>query len=159
MDKLTWILLALAAGSALPLQGGVNSKLGKALANPSYAALVSFSVGALALMAYVLVTRQSPSWEGVKQASWFYWTGGILSAAYVTTVILTFPKLGSGLTFASIVAGQMIISLILDHFHVLVAHPQPINLGRVLGAGLIVGGVILLQRFQNDSTPRQSTNM
>ena len=87
MDKLTWMLSALAAGAALPLQGGVNSKLGKALANPSYAALVSFSIGALALMAYVLVTRQSPSWECVKQASWFYWTGGILGAAYVTTVI------------------------------------------------------------------------
>ncbi|MCO8123082.1 DMT family transporter [Stieleria sp. TO1_6] len=38
MAKLIWILMALAAGSALPLQGGVNAKRGKAGSSPAHAA-------------------------------------------------------------------------------------------------------------------------
>lgn len=147
MTKLIWIALALAAGAALPLQGGINARLGKAAESPYYAALLSFAVGTIALLAYVLATRQTVSWAGVKQLPPQYWAGGLLGAAYVTVVILVFPKLGPGLTFSLVVAGQMTLALVLEHFNILVAQPHPINLARMIGAALIVGGVILMKRF------------
>ena len=147
MDKLIWIGMALTAGAALPFQGGINTKLGKAAASPLHAAFISFTIGALALLIYILVTKQSFSWAGLKQVPPQYWTGGVLGAFYVTSVILAFPKLGPGLTFGLIVAGQLVISVLLDHFNVMVTQPHALNLGRIAGVMLIVGGVVLLKRF------------
>jgi transporter family-2 protein len=62
-------------------------------------------------------------------------------------VILAFPNLGPGLTFGLLVAGQMIISVVLEHFGILVVEPHPISLLRVLGILLIVGGVTMVRVF------------
>ncbi len=53
----------------------------------------------------------------------------------------------AGLTFSLVVAGQMVVALVLEHFNLLVAQPQPISLGRILGVTLIVGGVVLMKQF------------
>jgi transporter family-2 protein len=75
------------------------------------------------------------------------WLGGILGAFYVTVIILAFPKLGPALTFGLIVLGQMVISLVLDHFHILVPQQHSINLWRIAGVALIVVGVVILRKF------------
>src|SRR5690349_14156311 len=125
MNKTIWILLTFLAGAFLPIQGGLNARLGKAAENPVYASLFSFIVGAAGLVLYILLTRQTISWTGLKEAPATVWTGGLLGAFYVTVIILAFPKLGPGLTFGLIVAGQMIISVLLEHFNILVAQQNP----------------------------------
>ncbi len=147
MIKLMWIAMALAAGSALPIQGGINAKLGKTLASPLHAALISFSIGAIGLFVYCFLTKQSVTWTGLRELPLRYWAGGILGAIYVSIVIMVFPKLGPGLTFSLIVAGQMFVALLLEHFNLLVVQPHPISLLRVLGVALIVAGVVLMKQF------------
>jgi bacterial/archaeal transporter family-2 protein len=41
----------------------------------------------------------------------------------------------------------MVISLMLEHFNILVANPSPINYMKVLGIALIIVGVVILRRF------------
>jgi bacterial/archaeal transporter family-2 protein len=147
MNKIIWILLAFLSGAILPIQAGLNTRLGKALESPVYASMVSFVVGFFGLLLYILITRQTVSWSGVKDAPTVVWLGGLLGAFYVTVIILAFPKLGPGLTFGLIVAGQMIVSMVLEHFNILVAQPTPISFLRVLGMILVVAGVILIRKF------------
>ncbi|MCD9017092.1 DMT family transporter [Parachryseolinea silvisoli] len=147
MDKLIWIFLTLLAGAFLPIQAGLNARLGKAADSPVYAAMFSFLVGALGLILYILLTRQTISWAGVRGAPLSLWAGGLLGAFYVTVIVLAFPRLGPGLTFGLVVAGQMVISLLLEHFNILVANPSPINYMKVLGIALIIAGVVILRRF------------
>lgn len=147
MEKAVWILLALGAGAVLPFQAGLNARLGKAVASPVYASLFSFIVGTIALAVYLLVSRQTFSWQGVKDAPAHLWLGGLLGAFYVTVVILAFPKLGPGLTFGLIVAAQMVVSILLEHYNVLVAQQNPISAMRVLGIALVVVGVVLVRKF------------
>jgi bacterial/archaeal transporter family-2 protein len=147
MNKTIWILLTFLAGAFLPIQAGLNSRLGKAAESPVYASMFSFIVGAIGLVLYILLTRQTISWAGLKEAPAAIWTGGLLGAFYVTVIILAFPKLGPGLTFGLIVAGQMIISVLLEHLNILVAQQNPINYMKLLGIGLIVAGVIIIRRF------------
>jgi transporter family-2 protein len=146
MNKIFWILTAFIAGAILPIQAGLNTKLGKAAENPVYAALFSFIVGTIVLGAYVLATRQPLSVEGIKNAPSYLWVGGILGAFYVTVIVLIFPKLGPGLSFGLIVAGQMLASLFLEHYHILVAQQNSISLAKITGVGLIILGVILLRK-------------
>ena len=147
MDNIFWILLALLAGAFLPLQGALNTKLGNAAQSPIHASMISFIIGALSVALYVFLTRQSVSLAGLRTAPVYAWLGGILGAFYVTVIILAFPKLGPGLTFALVVAGQMIISMVLEHFDILVAQQNPITAWRLGGVALIIAGVVLIKFF------------
>ena len=147
MDKLLWIVLAVIAGSFLPMQAGINARLGKAAESPAAASLISFTIGAAALVIYVLMSKQSISWQGLKAAPAFAWLGGLLGAFYVTVVILAFPRLGPGLTFALVVAGQMLFTVVLEHFNILVAQPHAMNVPRFIGVLLVIVGAIIIRKF------------
>jgi len=145
--KAFWIIIALVSGAFLPIQAGLNSRLGKSIESPVYASLISFMVGVFALLIYIAITRQHMSWAGIKTVPAYAWMGGVLGAFYVTAIILAFPKIGPALTFGLVVAGQMVMAMLLDHFNVLVAQQHDINIWRVLGVLLIVMGVIIIRKF------------
>lgn len=147
MDKLIWIILALLSGAVLPIQAGLNARLGAAAQNPVYASTISFLVGTLGLVMYIALTRQTPSWAGLKEAPSILWFGGLLGAFYVTAIVLLFPRLGPGLTFGLVVAGQMVVSVLLDHFNIMVSHPTPISIMKVVGIALIVVGVVIIRKY------------
>lgn len=145
--KELWIFIALISGAFLPIQAGLNAKMGKAVESPVHASLISFAIGLVALLVYNFTTRNQPSWAGLKAAPWYAWTPGILGAFYVTAIIMAFPRIGAALTFGLVVAGQMLIAVLLDHFNILVAQQHSINVWRILGVLMIIGGVILIRKF------------
>ncbi len=147
MNKIIWIALALLSGAFLPIQAGLNSRLGKALASPVYASMFSFIVGAVGLITFIILTRQTVSWAGIKDAPGYVWMGGLLGAFYVTVIILAFPKLGPGLTFGLVIAGQMTVSILLEHFNILVAQQNSISFMKIFGVLLVVAGVIIIRQF------------
>ena len=147
MNKVIWIALTFLAGAFLPIQAGLNSKLGKAVESPVYAAFFSFLVGTVAIAVYILFTRQTLSWHGVKEAPVYIWFGGLLGAFYVTLIIFAFPALGPGVTFCLIVAGQMLMSLVLEHYNILVVQQNPISYMKLLGMTLVIIGVIIIRKF------------
>lgn len=145
--KITWIIIALLSGAFLPLQGGLNSRLGKTIESPVYASLFSFAVGAITLIAYCFITKQHAQWPALKTAPVYLWVGGVLGAFYVTAIIFTFSRLGPALTFGLVIAGQMVMSVLLDHFNVLVSQQHPVNAWKVIGIALIISGVIIIRKF------------
>ena len=147
MDKMVWIALAFVAGCAIPLNGAFNARLGAAAGSPLHASLISFAVGTAAIAAYVLATRQSVSWGGFLQAPWYAWLAGIFGAFSLTVIILTYPRLGPGLGFGLVVAGQLLASILLEHFNILVAEAHPITSLRLLGLAFVLGGVVLIRTF------------
>lgn len=147
MDKLIWIIVALLSGAVLPIQAGLNARLGIAGQNSVYAAAISFIVGTLGLITYILLTRQTASIAGLREAPVQLWLGGLLGAFYVTALVLVFPKLGPGLTFGLIVTGQMVVSILIEHFNVLVAHPTPVNYMKLLGIALVIVGVVIIRKY------------
>ncbi|UBM59993.1 DMT family transporter [Marinilongibacter aquaticus] len=147
MERLIWIALAFIAGAFLPLQAGMNGKLAKTGGSPVHASMISFVIGAFALAIYILAVSQNMSWKGLKEAPAYAWAGGILGAFYVTVIILAFPKIGPGLTFGLVVAGQLLLSMVMEHFQIMGAQAQPISWGRIAGMCLIVLGVLIMKKF------------
>lgn len=147
MDKLPWIIGVFLAGSLLPVQAGLNGRMGQAVNSPEWASLMSFAVGLIAMFGYVAITQKPLNIQHLKDVPTYTWVAGVLGAIYVTTVVLAFPKLGPALTFGLIVAGQLFISLLLDHFNILVHAQHGINVWRVLGMLLIVAGVVIIRKF------------
>jgi len=142
------IFLAFLCGAVFPTQAGLNAKMARLVGNPVLAALLSFATGLIALTVYAIVTRIPLSqFSQFKNAPWYVWLAGILGAFYISTVIVLMPRLGVALTFGLIVAGQMTVSLLLDHFGWLDAPVREISLGRVIGAFFLIIGVILIRKF------------
>lgn len=147
-SQLFFILLAIVAGAVLPLQAGFNVQLGKSVHQPIFAAFASFLVGTIGLLIYLLVLKFDFSTIAqTKSVSPVVWTAGILGAFYVAAVIILAPRLGVALTFVLVVAGQMVVSLVLDHFGLLGMPIKPINWQRLIGVLFLVAGVLFIRRF------------
>ena len=144
---IVFLLLALLAGALLPIQAGVNLQLRVVLGHPLTATLVSFVVGSVGLAALIGALRVpvpiGAAWE---RSEWWHWIGGLLGAVYIVATIVVAPRLGAATLVAALVAGQMIASLVLDHFGWVGFPVHHIDPWRLAGAALIVGGVVLVQR-------------
>jgi transporter family-2 protein len=141
-----FLLLALAAGVLLPVQAGLNAQLRSALGSPIAAALVSFLVGTAGLATIALLLRTPlPLGRAWTATSPWLWSGGLIGAVYVLAAIVLAPRLGAATLIAAVVAGQMITSLVLDHYGLVGFPVHSMTLVRLLGAGLVIAGVILIQ--------------
>lgn len=142
-----YILLAFLTGIAISVQAGVNANLRQALTNPVLAAAISFGTGFVSLIIMLLASGVSvPSIEAVRQVSWWKWTGGLIGAVYVTTVIVSVPKIGTANLVSLSVAGQLLAAVVLDHYGLLGFPLHPANGWRILGMVIIVAGVLLVVR-------------
>ncbi|MFM7625110.1 MAG: DMT family transporter, partial [Gammaproteobacteria bacterium] len=74
------------------------------------------------------------------------WFGGLFGAMYVTVATLAGPRIGALLLLALTVAGQMVASIIVDHYGLLGFAQQPVTTMRLIGVALLVAGIVLVAR-------------
>jgi transporter family-2 protein len=144
-----FIFLAILAGIAMPTQATVNSRLAESVNhNPVLAAFISFAIGTVALFIYIVLTGIPLNHlAAAKDAPPVAWIGGFLGAFFVSVMATVVPRIGIALAFSLAIGGQMIVTLLIDHFGWLGIPEKPIKLWRVLGATLITIGVILIRKF------------
>jgi transporter family-2 protein len=148
MNTYFFVILAILAGMMMPTQAAINNKLAENVQSPILAAFVSFVVGTVGLLLYIVATGAPlGNLSMVKEAPAITWIGGLLGAFFVASAVVLAPRLGVALTFSLIVAGQMIVTLVIDHFGFLGLPVKEISLPRVLGVTLITIGVILIRKF------------
>ncbi len=146
--KYIFVIIALLIGGLLPVQGSINSHLSSLLKHPLQAAFVSFFVGTLALLFLnVFLKTEVPAAKELVKIPFYLFLGGLLGAIYVTSAIVLIPKIGITSLLAASIAGQLIISSLIDHFGFFNVPIHPISFGRVAGIALLATGTFLIQRF------------
>jgi transporter family-2 protein len=142
-------VVAVCVGVLLPLQALINARLGHATTGALMASFVSFLVGTLVLAVAVLATRTPwPSWQQASTLPAWHWAGGVIGAAFVLTATVLVPRIGAAALISLAVCGQLLGSLLLDHFGVLGA-ARPADPLRILGAVLVgVGALLVLKPWQ-----------
>lgn len=141
----TMLLVAL-AGAATALQAPINARMMTAVGSPVNAAFMSFLVGTVALGLLALSLQARPDMAAAKALPVWAWFGGLCGAIFVVAATWGVPRLGVATTITLMVAGQLILSLALDHFGAFGVPQQPLNLTRIAGVALVVGGVLLVRR-------------
>ncbi|MBK7708192.1 MAG: DMT family transporter [Acidobacteria bacterium] len=148
IQNYSFIILAILAGMMMPTQAAINNKLASHVESPILSAFISFAVGTLALFLYILATGIPLSnLANAKNAPAVAWLGGILGAFFVASAVVLVPKIGVALTFSLIIAGQMLVTLVIDHFGWLGVPERPVSVLRVVGAAMITIGVVLIRRI------------
>ncbi len=149
MMGLVWSVLGILSGAFIALQAPINAALARGLGLPVAAAAASFLAGSVLLVAIALAICQaqdiSIGW-GVPPM-WMFVAGGILGAAYVMSVIVLTPKLGTATTMAFSVAGQLLAGLALDQMGVFGFLQRDVTPGRMAGAVLLVLGALLIRVY------------
>ena len=139
--------IALLAGTALAVQVGVNNGLKTRLEQPIPASITSFATGTLALILYWLASRSAwPALDRWKGGPWWIWLGGSFGAVYIILTVTYSPRLGAAGWVGVVVTGQILTSVVLDHFGLLGFQQHSISWLRVGGVALLLGGAALVLR-------------
>jgi bacterial/archaeal transporter family-2 protein len=139
--------LAFFLGGLLPIQVGVNAELAKYINSPILAALVSFLVGGMCLILGALMFKVPlPTLNQVTSLPTWLWGGGMIGAAVVLGSIMAGPKIGALALVSLLLAGQLVVSILIDHYGWLGFPIQKMNIQRFLGVLLLVGGFLLVRK-------------
>ncbi len=142
------VALALCVGAAVTLQPPLNALLAARLGAPTYAAFVSFAVGALVLFLVNLAVAPragTPSIKTMAETPLILWlAGGALGAFFVTSSLWAAPRIGLVAWFALVIAAQLTAALAIDHFGFVGMETRPVTLLRCLGALLAASGAALV---------------
>lgn len=145
MDRTSALALTLLVGGFIALQAPINSVLGKATGT-FHAAFISFAVGTVVLLGVIVVAGGISPLKGVGDVAWYYLIGGLLGAAYVTTVLVTVRYLGAGGVAAATITGQLTASVLIDRMGILSLSQIPITWTRIVGVALLLAGTLLVIR-------------
>jgi transporter family-2 protein len=147
IDKNVAVGLTAVVGGLIALQAPINSMLGKRIGSLP-AATVSFFIGTILLVLLALVFGGGFGKLGeARHLSWYYLMGGVLGAAYVTTVLVTVRTLGAGGVTAATIAGQLTVAVVVDQLGILGVEKQVVTAPRVFGIVLLAAGTFLVVRY------------
>ncbi|MES2600506.1 MAG: DMT family transporter [Pseudomonadota bacterium] len=141
------IALAFAAGISIVIQQALNANLRTALDSAAWSGFVSYFVGVLCMALLAVALRDPiPSASVVSRIPWWAWSGGLFGAIFIGLAIYLVPLLGAATFISILIAGQMIASITFDHFGWLGLAQRSIDLPRLIGAALLIAGVVLIRR-------------
>lgn len=147
MNSFLMIILAVIAGGLTAIQGAFNANLGKVLAHPLQATLISFVVGTLGTLVTLALMRAGlPSVSRLAGIPPYLFLGGLFGALFITATIFFIPKIGVASMLVAALLGQMLISLVLDHFGMFGVPVHSATLQRFAGVGFVILGLYLLTR-------------
>ncbi len=139
-------IFALAAGVANPAQAGANAELNKELAAPVWAAAFVYISGFAAVMLIECLVRGT--WPGSRFSAvpWWAWFGGVLSVGSTFAGLTLAQKMGSGTFTGLSLTASVLSSILLDQFGLLGFKPHPAHAFRLIGAGMMIGGLWLVAK-------------
>jgi transporter family-2 protein len=144
---LFFLFLATLAGACISVQAAANGSLRGNLDDGRWATFFSICGTIVTAVLVMLAIRPSaPTEAAIRSTSWWNWIGGPLGAIIVFSGATLTPKLGAASFIASIVAGQLLSSILLDHLGWMNLPQQPITFSRGFGVLLVFAGMVLITR-------------
>ena len=111
------ILLVVASALGQPIQIAANSRLREAVQSPALSALVAFVVGGMLLAVLVMLGLfERGDLRGLTKVPWWAWTGGVLAVFSILAGIVALPSMSSATIIGAAIFGQLIASMVIDHF-------------------------------------------
>ncbi len=139
------ILIGLTGGIAVGLQSPLASMISQRLGFFESIFIVHIGGAIFSLLPLLIL------WGGGRLGQWrslpWYALGaGAFGLVVLAAVSFTIPRVGVAAAITTVVAGQILMSAILDHFGWLGASVRPLDAPRILGLAVVMLGVWLTVR-------------
>lgn len=147
--KIGWIYPFIILGGVLQTCGAaMNAQLNSSLTNRWLASTVSFGlITAFFICVFAVFPSPLPTAEGLASMPWWAPLGGLVGAVQVYAGLTLVNRVGAGPFVGFTVTAALIASLAVDHFGLFHMPIHAINIWRIVGAALMVGGIALIAKF------------
>lgn len=144
----SWMIPFIILGGALQTCGAaMNGQLNKSMVNPYLASAVSFLIITFFFLAlFFAMPHPLPSLQDLKQMPWWAAFGGLVGAVQVFAGLTLVSRVGAGPFMAITVSSALIASLVVDHFGWFRMDVHPVNITKLGGLVLLIGGVFLITK-------------
>ena len=144
--KLQLYALTMFLGVVLAVHLAMNGAVGAALNNPRVGNALFWVIGACMAVIIGLTGWQAGALAGLKSVNPLMLTAGAIGSCLVFGIAWVYPQVGASGVMFGLLAGQIVGGMVLSHFGWLGSPVQPISLMNIVGALVMVGGVILATR-------------
>jgi len=135
------ILIGLAGGVAVGLQSPMASMITQRLGIFESVFIVHMGGAIIALLPILFYSGGKLSqWRSLP---WYVLLAGIFGLIVIGAISYMIPKVGVAASITTIVAGQLLVSILLDQFGLLGASVRPLDLTRIVGLIVVLAGVWL----------------
>jgi transporter family-2 protein len=141
-----FVILAIVIGTLMPFQAGLNAELTRYLRHPYLAAFISLSIGALLMSFIILFHGGFGELKRLTNAPPYLFLGGLLGAIFVGSSLFFIPRMGATAMIAAFITGQLMGSVLVDHFGLMGLTPNPVTITRIMGIILLFAGLFLVIR-------------
>ena len=142
---LIYLLSAIAIGMAFSTQPAINGAGVKALGTPVAVAALSVAITLVACLVMLPFTGGSLRPANLALLPWWIIFGGLIGAFVVAGGAAIAPVTGAAVFFVCMISGQLIGSVLVDHFGAFGMTAQPISMTKIAGIALALGGVVLVR--------------
>ncbi|HNH87709.1 MAG TPA: DNA polymerase, partial [Solirubrobacterales bacterium] len=136
---LLMVLVGVQFAAQAPVTGGLGRHTGGLVA-----ALISFLVGNVVLLAIVAVAGQLGNFSSLGEVPLWQLAGGLIGATYVALAATTISRIGAGVIAAVTVTGQLACSVVVDHFGWFGIEVHDVTGPRILGLVLLLAGAMAM---------------
>ena len=148
-----WILVitALLMGMLFPIQTAANARMRASVGPAFVATFIAFSVSSLVLCGVSLLCGMPilPTAAQITAVPWWGWIGGMIGLCTITATIYLFKALGQLQTIILPLLGQLLFSLVIDHFGLFGSVRIPLSVLRFVAMLLLISGVLLIVLVPN----------
>lgn len=141
---MTGFIFCIIAGAAMSIQGVMNTRLGEGIGNMEANLLVQASAAALSALA--LLFYRTGSFSKLGSVPWGYWLGGALGLVITLAVMLGIKALSPTVAISVILIAQLLVAAGIDAFGLMGAERVRFGWTQVLGAAMMIGGVVVFKR-------------
>lgn len=144
--RLHFYALTMFLGVVLAVHLAMNGAVGAALNNPRVGNALFWCIGAAMALVIGLSGWQTGALAGLRGVSPVLLTAGAIGACLVFGIGWLIPQIGASSVMFGLLAGQIIGGMVLSHFGWLGSPVQPVSLTNIVGAIVMVAGVLLATR-------------
>ena len=135
------ILIGLAGGIAVGVQGPLASMISQRLG--TFESVFIIHVGGALIALLPLLFSGGGKLGQWKQLPWYTLFAGVFGLVVISAISYMIPRVGVAAAIITVVAGQLLVSTILDHFGLLGTMVRPLDATRAIGLAVLLVGVWL----------------
>ena len=134
------ILVGLAGGVAVGLQSPMASMISQRLGVFESVFIVHVGGAVIALLPMLIYGSKLSQWRSLP---WYTLAAGVFGLVVIGAVSYMIPRVGVAASITTVVAGQLLVGVLLDHFGLLGASVRALDVTRIIGLIVLLVGVWL----------------
>ena len=142
IETIIGVIIGLTGGVAVGIQSPLSGVMSEKVGGATSSFIIHLS--GLIVSGLLLLARGGEKIENWKILPWYMFGLGSLGVVLYLTLSYTIPKMGATSAVTLIIVGQLIMGLLLDSFGWFGLATRPIEITRMFGVVLLLGGSYLM---------------